>query len=45
MIAPTVLTGTQHGMKVRDEEVFGPVVLVEPLGDYEEAIAEETHSR
>jgi acyl-CoA reductase-like NAD-dependent aldehyde dehydrogenase len=45
LIKPTVLTGTKHGMKVRDEEVFGPVVLVEPYEDFEEALAEVNHSR
>src|SRR5947209_12304388 len=44
-ITPTILTGTQHGMKVRDEEVFGPVVLVEPYEDFEEALAKVNHSR
>jgi acyl-CoA reductase-like NAD-dependent aldehyde dehydrogenase len=44
-ITPTVLTATHHGMKVRDEEVFGPVVVVEPYDDFEEALAEANHSR
>jgi acyl-CoA reductase-like NAD-dependent aldehyde dehydrogenase len=26
MITPAILTGTKPGMKVRDEEIFGPVV-------------------
>lgn len=45
MIAPAILTGTKAGMKIRDEEVFGPVVLVEPYTDFEEALAEVNHSR
>jgi acyl-CoA reductase-like NAD-dependent aldehyde dehydrogenase len=45
VVSPTILTGTQHSMKVRDEEVFGPVVLVEPYEDFEEALAEVNHSR
>jgi acyl-CoA reductase-like NAD-dependent aldehyde dehydrogenase len=45
VVQPTILTATQHGMKVRDEEVFGPVVLVEPYEDFEEALAEVNHSR
>lgn len=45
VMKPTVLTGTKRGMKVRDEEVFGPVVLVEPYEDFEEALAEVNHSR
>jgi acyl-CoA reductase-like NAD-dependent aldehyde dehydrogenase len=44
-ISPTVLTATHHGMKVRDEEIFGPVVVVEPYEDFEEALAEANHSR
>jgi acyl-CoA reductase-like NAD-dependent aldehyde dehydrogenase len=44
-VSPTILTGTKHGMKVRDEEAFGPVVVVEPYEDFEEALAEVNHSR
>jgi acyl-CoA reductase-like NAD-dependent aldehyde dehydrogenase len=32
-------------MKIRDEEVFGPVVVVEPYEDFEEALAAVNHSR
>jgi acyl-CoA reductase-like NAD-dependent aldehyde dehydrogenase len=45
VITPTILSGTQPGMKVRDEEVFGPVVLVEPYDDFEDALAEVNRSR
>jgi acyl-CoA reductase-like NAD-dependent aldehyde dehydrogenase len=45
VIAPAILTGTKPGMKIRDEEVFGPVVIVEPYVDFEEALAETNHSR
>lgn len=45
MITPAILTATQAGMKIRDEEVFGPVVLVEPYDDFEQALAEVNHSR
>ena len=45
IIQPTVLTATKSGMKIRDEEVFGPVVVVEPYEDFEEALAEVNHSR
>jgi len=45
LVKPAILTGTKTGMKVRDEEVFGPVVLVEPYTDFEEALAEVNHSR
>ncbi len=45
MMAATVMTGTAPGMKVRDEEVFGPVVIVEPYDDFEEALAAVNHSK
>jgi acyl-CoA reductase-like NAD-dependent aldehyde dehydrogenase len=45
MITPTILTGTKPGMKVRDEEVFGPVVTIEPYEDFEQALADVNHSR
>jgi acyl-CoA reductase-like NAD-dependent aldehyde dehydrogenase len=45
MVTPTILTGTKPGMKVRDEEVFGPVMMIEPYDDFEQALAEVNHSR
>jgi acyl-CoA reductase-like NAD-dependent aldehyde dehydrogenase len=45
VITPAILTGTAPGMKIRDEEVFGPVVVVEPYEDFEEALAAVNHSR
>jgi acyl-CoA reductase-like NAD-dependent aldehyde dehydrogenase len=45
VITPVILTGTKPGMKVRDEEVFGPVVIVEPYEDFEQALADVNHSR
>jgi acyl-CoA reductase-like NAD-dependent aldehyde dehydrogenase len=36
--APTVLSKTRRDMKVRQEEIFGPVVTLEPYGEFEEAI-------
>ncbi len=36
---PTVLTGTRPEQKVRCEEVFGPVVVVEPVASFEEGLA------
>jgi acyl-CoA reductase-like NAD-dependent aldehyde dehydrogenase len=45
LITPAILTGTKQGMKIRDEEVFGPVVVIEPYTDFEEALAEVNHSR
>jgi len=45
LLEPTVLTGTKPGMKVQDEEVFGPVVAIEPYDDFEDALAMVNHSR
>jgi acyl-CoA reductase-like NAD-dependent aldehyde dehydrogenase len=45
VITPMILTGTKPGMKVRDEEVFGPVMVIEPYDDFEEALAEVNHSK
>ena len=45
MVTPTILTATKPGMKVRDEEVFGPVVVIEPYDDFEEALAAVNHSK
>jgi len=45
VVAPAILTGSKSGMKIRDEEVFGPVAVVEPYTDFEEALAEVNHSR
>ncbi|MGC1421056.1 MAG: aldehyde dehydrogenase family protein [Terracidiphilus sp.] len=45
VIAPAILTGSKAGMKIRDEEAFGPVVVVEPYVDFEQALAEVNHSR
>jgi acyl-CoA reductase-like NAD-dependent aldehyde dehydrogenase len=44
-VTPAILTGTKPGMKVRDEEVFGPVVVIEPYDDFEQALADVNHSR
>jgi glyceraldehyde-3-phosphate dehydrogenase (NADP+) len=43
--APTLLTKTLPGMKVRKEEVFGPVAVLEPVDDYQEAILRVNESR
>jgi len=45
LITPAILTATKPGMKIRDEEVFGPVVLVEPYDDFEQALADVNHSK
>ena len=45
VITPAILTGTKTGMKLRDEEAFGPVVLIEPYDDFEHALAEVNRSK
>lgn len=44
-LTPAVLTGTKPGMKIRDEEAFGPVIAIEPYEDFEEALAEVNRSK
>src|ERR1700727_2095601 len=38
VVDPTVLTGTRPEMKVNCQEIFGPVVTVEPYHNFEEAL-------
>ena len=38
IVEPTVLTGTKPEMKVNCQEVFGPVVTVEPYAEFHEAL-------
>jgi acyl-CoA reductase-like NAD-dependent aldehyde dehydrogenase len=45
LITPAILTGTKTGMKLRDEEAFGPVLAIEPYDDFEDALAEANHSK
>ena len=42
---PTVLANTNEGMKVRCEEIFGPVVTVGTYGDFDAAIEEVNDSK
>src|SRR6266550_2019206 len=44
VVAPTVLTGTKPDMKVNCQEIFGPVVTVEPYKDFEDALRKVNHS-
>ena len=37
-LAPAVFAGTKPGMKIVQEEIFGPVVAIQPFKDEEEAI-------
>jgi acyl-CoA reductase-like NAD-dependent aldehyde dehydrogenase len=45
LITPAILTGTKAGMKLHDEEAFGPVLAIEPYDDFEDALAEVNHSK
>ncbi len=45
VVTPAILSGTKPGMKIRDEEVFGPVMMIEPYDDFEEALSAVNHSR
>jgi acyl-CoA reductase-like NAD-dependent aldehyde dehydrogenase len=38
VVEPTVLTGTKPDMKVNCQEIFGPVVSVEPYPDFDQAL-------
>jgi len=38
IVEPTVLTGTKPDMKVNSQEIFGPVVTVEPYKDFDQAL-------
>ena len=44
ILEPTVLTGTKPDMKVNCQEVFGPVVTVEPYDDFETALRQVNNS-
>jgi acyl-CoA reductase-like NAD-dependent aldehyde dehydrogenase len=45
VLEPTILSATRPGMKVQDEEIFGPVVVIEPYDDFEDALAMVNHSK
>lgn len=44
VVEPTVLTGTKPEMKVNCQEVFGPVVTVEPYKDFDQALRQVNNS-
>ncbi len=44
IVEPTVLTGTKPDMKVNCQEIFGPVVTVEPYKDFDDAIRKVNNS-
>lgn len=45
LVEPTVITGTQPYMKVCGEEVFGPVVTLEPYDEFAGAVEQINGSR
>jgi glyceraldehyde-3-phosphate dehydrogenase (NADP+) len=44
VLEPTVLTGTNPDMKVNCQEIFAPVVTVEPYDEFSQAIRQMNHS-
>jgi acyl-CoA reductase-like NAD-dependent aldehyde dehydrogenase len=44
MLEPTVLTGTRPEMKVNCQEIFAPVVTVEPYDDFYQALRQVNNS-
>jgi acyl-CoA reductase-like NAD-dependent aldehyde dehydrogenase len=44
VVEPTVMTGTRPEMKVNCQEIFGPVVTVEPYQNFDEALRRLNHS-
>jgi acyl-CoA reductase-like NAD-dependent aldehyde dehydrogenase len=44
MLEPTVLTGTRSEMKVNCQEIFAPVVTVEPYDTFDEAVKQINNS-
>jgi glyceraldehyde-3-phosphate dehydrogenase (NADP+) len=45
LIHPTVILNARKGMKVYDEEVFGPVITITPFSDFDEAVLMVNDSR
>jgi acyl-CoA reductase-like NAD-dependent aldehyde dehydrogenase len=44
MLEPTVLTGTRPDMKVSCQEIFAPVVIIEPYDDFQDAVSQVNNS-
>ena len=44
IVEPTVLTGTKPEMKVNSQEIFGPVVTVEPYKNFDDALRKVNYS-
>ncbi len=45
VVAPTILTGTDPGMRVEQEEVFAPVITIARYGDFDDALARANTTR
>ena len=45
VVQPTVLANTKPGMKIEDEEVFGPVLTVNPFDSFPDAVARADGTR
>lgn len=45
VVQPTVLTNTSPGMKIEDEEVFGPILTVNSYKTFDEAVQRAADSR
>ena len=45
LVEPTVLENTAPGMKVEDEEIFGPVLTLSPIADVREGLRRAAASR
>lgn len=45
LVAPTVVEGVPAGLRLLDEEVFGPVVVLDRYSDFEDALARVNASR
>jgi acyl-CoA reductase-like NAD-dependent aldehyde dehydrogenase len=45
LVEPTLLTGTRSPMQVLDEEVFAPVIAIEPYDDFNAVLDEINRSR
>jgi len=44
-VEPTVLTNTKESMKVSCQEIFGPVVIIEPFENFEKAVQAVNNSK
>ena len=45
IFAPTIITNVKKEMRVCSEEVFGPIITIEPFDDFEQAIEMLNDSR